>query len=124
MDSSSNVVPSSTKGIDAETLAKLHALERYDMSFLTDAFNDRLIREGRTFSTEQIYPILAYFGKADEELAKRLETEFKRFVAVTLIRPGIVHAPSGPVDMYWHFFILHTRQYRQFCADIWGDDRA
>jgi hypothetical protein len=124
MDSSSKVVPSSTEGINAETLAKLHALEQYDMSFLTDAFNDRLIREGRTFSTEQIYPILAYFGKADEELAKRLETEFKRFVAVTLVRPGIVHAPSGPVDMYWHFFLLHTQQYRQFCTDIWGNDRA
>ncbi len=22
------------------------------------------------------------------------------------------------------FFILHTQQYRQFCTDIWGNDRA
>lgn len=124
MNSIGTIVPSSTTGIPPETLAKLRALERYDLSFLTDAFNDRLIREGRTFSTEQIYPILKHFGKADEELARRLETEFKRFVAITLVQPGIVHAPSGPVDMYWHFFILHTRQYRQFCAEIWGDDRA
>jgi hypothetical protein len=64
------------------------------------------------------------YSRALEELAKRLETEFKRFVAVTLVRPGMVHAPSGPVDMYWHFFILHTRQYRQFCTDIWGNERA
>ena len=119
-----NVVPSRTTGIEKETLAKLHALERYDLSFLTSAFTDKTIREGRAFSTEQIYPILKHFGRADEALAKRLETEFKRFVAVTLLRPGGVHAPSGPVDMYWHFFILHTRQYRQFCADIWGNDAA
>lgn len=23
--------------------------------------------------------------------------------------------------MYWHFFILHTKQYEAFCVDVWGD---
>jgi hypothetical protein len=100
---------------------RIAKLASYDFSFLTHAFNDDLIRAGRPFSVEQVYPIVARFGKCDFEIAKLLEDEFKRFVALTLIAPGVPHAPAGAIDMYWHFFILHTEQYQKFCDDIWGN---
>lgn len=96
--------------------SKVKLLEKYDLSFLTNNFVDR----GTRFSPEQIWPLKAHFGKADIRLARRLEREFKRFVALTLIQPGNIFAPSGPVDMYWHFFVLHTRHYKEFCEKLWG----
>lgn len=98
------------------TRQRLSLLEHYDLSKVTS----QLIDKGPRFSPEQIWPLRQYFGKADLELACTLEREFKRFVALTLIRPGHVYAPSGPVDMYWHFLILHTEDYRDFCNQIWG----
>jgi hypothetical protein len=49
-----------------------------------------------------------------------LAEEFRRFVAISLVEPDQVHAPSGPVDMFWHFLILHTVQYNKFCEEVWG----
>jgi hypothetical protein len=100
---------------------RLHVVADYDLSFVTQAFNDDLIRAGRPFSCEQAYPIMVRFGKADHEIARMLEEEFKKFVVLTLLRPGIAHAPPGAVDMYWHFFILHSEQYQKFCETVWGD---
>ncbi|WP_044641660.1 glycine-rich domain-containing protein, partial [Risungbinella massiliensis] len=106
--------------VSHSTREKLEELKNYDLSFLTDNFTDEHHKEGRKFSAEQIYPIVKHFGKADREIAHNIEQEFRKFVALTLIRPGVTHAPSGPVDMYWHFFILHTEEYRNFCTAIWG----
>ncbi len=56
----------------------------------------------------------------DLKMARKLELEFKKFVALTLLRPTRRNAPSGPVDMYWHFFVLHTPEYIEFCTKIFG----
>jgi hypothetical protein len=106
--------------VPSEMRDRLMKLDSYDFSFLTNAFNDDLIKRGRVFSVEQVYPIIARFGKADREIALRLEREFRRFVVLTLLAPDVPHAPSGAVDMYWHFFILHTEAYESFCKDVWG----
>jgi len=104
-----------------EAKNKIGSLFDYDFSYLTNEFNDNQIRAGRPFSVEQVYPIMHRFGKADFEIARMLEEEFKRFVCLTLITPDQPHAPPGSVDMYWHFFILHTEQYMDFCEEIWGN---
>jgi len=93
----------------------------YDLQHVTGALNDDLIRIGRPYSVEQAYPLASRFGKADRRLAVRLEREFKRFCALTLLDAGKAHAPPGAVDMYWHFFILHTESYIEFCERVWGD---
>ncbi|MHB8519864.1 MAG: glycine-rich domain-containing protein [Limisphaerales bacterium] len=112
-----SIVPHSVLSeIDTNANRALNRLASYDLSFATE----ELVDKKRRFSPEQVWPIKAHFGKADKEVARLLEAEFKKFVALTLIQPGIVLAPSGPVDMYWHFLILHTRQYRRFCHEIWG----
>jgi hypothetical protein len=103
---------------------RLEALDRFDLKFMTSTFNDALIMEGRAYSCEQAYPIIAKFGRADSAIAMRLETEFRRFVALTLVQPGVMHAPSGAVDMYWHYFILHTEEYAEFCEKVWGDSNG
>lgn len=105
-----------TRGISASKQTKLDVLANYDLSRITSNFIDK----GRRFSPEQIWPIKAHFGMADFQIATMLKTEFRRFIALTIMEPGKVYAPSGPVDMYWHFFVLHTREYGDFCAKIWG----
>ena len=99
-----------------KTVEMLRKLEQYDLSRITENFIDK----GPAYSPEQIWPIRLHFGKADIEIARTLEREFKRFIALSLMRPRQIYAPSGPVDMYWHFFVLHTREYERFCDDIWG----
>lgn len=33
--------------------------------------------------------------------------------------PDKHNAPSGPVDMVWHSFILNTEEYEDFSKRIW-----
>ena len=106
-----------THEISGRKKARLEALEKYDLSVITNDFVDR----GRYFSPEQIWPLKDYFGKVDEEITSLLEREFKRFVALTILEPNHIYAPPGSLDMYWHFFVLHTRNYAHFCAEVWGD---
>ena len=104
-----------------EVIERLHLLAEYDLSFITDHLIEDELRE---FSPEQLFPLIKHFGKSnikvDLSVSRKLEFEFKRFVALALIRPSRRNAPSGPVDMYWHFFVLHTPEYAQFCTAIFG----
>ncbi len=109
------------RGIDKRMLEIADQIDAYDLSFVTSALGDSLIRTGRAYSCEQAYPLMHQYGKADYRLAVRLEREFKRFCALTVFQPGVGHAPPGAVDMYWHFFILHTEEYISFCEQVWGD---
>lgn len=45
--------------------------------------------------------------------------EFRQYVALTMLYPKEHNAPSGPVDMVWHSFILNTEQYQDFGRRIW-----
>lgn len=45
--------------------------------------------------------------------------EFRQYVALSMLFPDEHNAPSGPVDMVWHSFILHTEQYEDFSNRIW-----
>ncbi len=106
--------------VSEENRVRIQKVADYNYSFLTNAFNDDLIRSGRPYSVEQVYPVIARFGKCDFTIARMLEEEFKKFVVITLLNPDVPHAPPGAVDMYWHFFILHTEEYQAYCQDIWG----
>lgn len=54
-----------------------------------------------------------------EKYAIPLIEEFRRYVAMTLIYPEEHNAPSGPVDMVLHSFILNTERYEDFGRTIW-----
>lgn len=107
--------------IDDIAKERISAIAGFDLSYVTNDLTDELIRTGRSYSCEQAYPLMFNYGKVDSRLARRLELEFKRFCVLTLLKPKVPHAPPGAVDMYWHFFILHTREYVQFCEAVWGD---
>lgn len=100
---------------------RMSAVANYDLAYLSQDLSDDLIRTGRAYSCEQAYPLMFQFGKVDLRLASRLELEFKRFCILTLLEPSTPHAPPGAVDMYWHFFILHTREYVDFCEKAWSN---
>jgi hypothetical protein len=45
--------------------------------------------------------------------------EFRQYVALSMVFPDEHNAPSGPVDMVWHSFILNTEEYEDFSKRIW-----
>ena len=45
--------------------------------------------------------------------------EFRQFVALCMLYPDEHNAPSGPIDMVWHSFILNTEEYCDFSEKIW-----
>jgi hypothetical protein len=107
--------------VSKKNVLRIEAVGSYDLAYVTVDLNDELVQTGRAFSCEQAYPLRDRFGRADKRLAQRLEEEFKRFCILTLVKSGVPHAPPGAVDMYWHFFILHTEGYLEFCKEVWGD---
>ncbi|MFF4607895.1 hypothetical protein ACFY12_34805 [Streptomyces sp. NPDC001339] len=54
-----------------------------------------------------------------EKYAVPLIEEFRQYVALTMLYPAEHNAPSGPVDMVWHSFMLNTEQYEGFSRRIW-----
>ena len=107
--------------ISADMMTRAERLADYDLSFLTNNFTEAHLRE---FSPEQLFPLIRHFSKFNMQVTidvtRNLEIEFRKFVLLTLIRPDRRNAPSGPVDMYWHFFVLHTPEYIGFCTAIFG----
>jgi hypothetical protein len=45
--------------------------------------------------------------------------EFRTYVALSMLYPKEHNAPSGPVDMVWHGFMLATEQYEEFSRKVW-----
>ncbi|WP_327255437.1 hypothetical protein [Streptomyces sp. NBC_01244] len=45
--------------------------------------------------------------------------EFRQYVALTMLYPNEHNAPSGPVDMVWHGFMLNTEPFEDFSHRIW-----
>lgn len=48
------------------------------------------------------------------------ESEYRRFLALKLIYPGISLVPSKQVTKIWHAHILDTRAYREDCEKVFG----
>lgn len=49
-----------------------------------------------------------------EEDARALRAEFLRFFSIAFVSEKQI-SPSPLVDKFWHAFILHTRDYEDFC---------
>ena len=81
-------------------LARLKALERYDISFV----EDRLARDGGCHSTSIADAVLG----------------FKRYMALAALGFRGLPVPSPEVDDVWHAFLLFTREYSAFCRDAVG----
>lgn len=58
--------------------------------------------------------------QVSEIAALRLEQECKRYLVLCALSPGESLSMSGPVDQFWHTFILFTRLYAEFCEAVAG----
>ncbi|MCG8917511.1 hypothetical protein L6E12_17140 [Actinokineospora sp. PR83] len=56
----------------------------------------------------------------DRSLAERVVDQALAFLAACAVNTADPLAPSELVDVGWHTFILHTRDYAQFCHRIAG----
>lgn len=51
------------------------------------------------------------------ELAFR---EYKRYLSLKLENPGKPLGPTAMMDLVWHYHILDTKRYIQFCENVFG----
>lgn len=58
--------------------------------------------------------------KLNRDLAERIVDQALAFLAACARNTGAPLAPSELVDIGWHTFILHTRDYADFCDRIAG----
>lgn len=59
-------------------------------------------------------------AKADPEHAERIVRQALAFLVACARNPETPLAPSKAVDHGWHAFILHTREYAEFCDRVAG----
>lgn len=70
------------------------------------------------YQNEQVIARLAEEGAMSLEEARQLFNDTLRFLA--LIDNGFKLSPSARIDLGWHNFILHTRDYAIFCDRHFG----
>ncbi len=64
---------------------------------------------------DNVREFLIFRNKISQDEARRMQVEFLRFVALIIDQNDTDVVPSPKVDQFWHAFILHTRQYTDFC---------
>lgn len=89
---------------------------------MTTAVTERLT--GRSLVTPALFERLAARLVADEghspALAARVLDQALAFLGTSARHHGEPLSPSRAVDPGWHIFVLHTRDYREFCRRIAG----
>jgi hypothetical protein len=55
-----------------------------------------------------------------EEVARSHERELKRYLAMCLADPEAAYGMFGPVDEFWHTWILFTREWCEFSVAVAG----
>ncbi len=56
----------------------------------------------------------------DRPFAERIMEQTLAFLKACADNPGLGLSPSRWVDIGWHAFVLHTRDYADFCAQVAG----
>ncbi|WP_431895941.1 glycine-rich domain-containing protein [Nonomuraea sp. bgisy101] len=64
--------------------------------------------------------VLAEHPDFDDAYARRVMRQALAFLMACAFNPGARLAPSPQVDVGWHTFILFTRDYARFCAQVAG----
>ena len=92
----------SEDGISEDQLRILRNLEEFEAPFL----KEKLAKDGKF--------------EGDGEFAEAF-FEWKRYVALSVLCRGVpLSMASTEVDEVWHYFILFTREYRDFCHQVLG----
>lgn len=56
----------------------------------------------------------------ERSLAERILDQALGFLKLISLSPGCTFCPSKMVDIGWHAFLMHTRDYIAFCREING----
>lgn len=67
-------------------------------------------------------PVVLRFANRHEvslERAQELFEKMKQFLANYMENPQ-ADSPSREIDEIWHMFILHTKDYAEFCSKYFG----
>jgi len=79
---------------------------------------------GRSLVSWDLFDRLARRIVTDErlerDLAERIVDQALAFLSACAANTGAAFAPSDLVDIGWHAFLLHTRDYAAFCDRIAG----
>lgn len=89
---------------------------------MTTTMSTPFASTGRSWVHESLFDRLATRIVTDHELprtlAERIVDQAIAFLIASAANPLERLAPSELVDIGWHTFILHTRDYREFCSRI------
>lgn len=70
------------------------------------------------YRNDRIIARLAEEGGFEMEEARELFADTLKFLALT--DNGIKLSPAARIDLGWHVFLLHTRDYAGFCHSCFG----
>lgn len=92
---------------------------------ITEKHRERLVVIDQEDYSGVIRKTKEYFGERGIDLAPeyidRAIFALKQYYAVAMLDPANAHAVSSPIDPFWHFHILHTKQYMEFCERVVGE---
>ncbi|GAA0606544.1 hypothetical protein GCM10010174_24420 [Kutzneria viridogrisea] len=82
------------------------------------------LKPGRALVSHELFTKLAKRIAADGGMgfreAESIMSEALAFLAACAVNTGEPLSPSNAVDLGWHTFILHTRDYAEFCDRVAG----
>ena len=92
-----------TNDLEAGVLRKLEVIVSLDL----ESAKQRMLVDHPSYSVDEL---------------SEMEREVKRFLSLALFEPKPGHriVVSEKIDTLWHYFILHTREYRAFCDMVYG----
>ena len=82
----------------------------------------RLRKPGRpapAYSNEAVLQRIEQDAGVDRDTARRWFNEMLVFLDLVADSKDFI-SPPGPVDVAWHAFILHTRDYEAYCRERFG----
>lgn len=91
---------------------------------LTEPAYRRAAKTGRSLVDADLFGRLVHRIVADDRLdhhlAERAADQALAFLAACALNTGPPLAPTALVDIGWHTFLLHTRDYADFCHRVAG----
>lgn len=87
-------------------------------SMLTERLTGRSLVSARLF--ERLVARLVAEEKHSPAFATRVMDQALAFLGASAKHRGEPLSPSRAVDPGWHVFVLHTRDYREFCRGVAG----
>lgn len=81
---------------------------------------EEIIQKVLAFPVEHITERYATDQNISLDAAREHERECKRFLGLCASNPAKAYGMRGPIDKYWHTFILFTMEYAKFCDTVAG----